>query len=86
LPRLTAFYMERSMFSSQRSDVPAEERESNLYQPSGAEGKERGQYKGIVRRSSLYTRTALSPAKALLAAGIGLAVFAGIRSLTGSDD
>src|SRR3954447_25380419 len=86
LPRLTDFYMERSMFESQRSDVPAERRESNLYKPSGSEGKERGDYQGMVRRSSLYTRTALSPAKALLAAGLGLAVYAGIRSLTGSDD
>jgi NAD(P)-dependent dehydrogenase (short-subunit alcohol dehydrogenase family) len=86
LPRLTDFYMERSMFESQRSDVPAERREGNLYQPSGSEGKERGEYQGMVRRSSLYTRTALSPAKALLAAGLGLAVFAGIRSLTSSPD
>jgi short-subunit dehydrogenase len=85
LPRLTDFYMERSMFSSQRSDVPAERREGNLYQSSGGEAKERGAYKGQVRRSSLYTQTALSPGKALLAAGIGLAVFAGIRSLTSSD-
>jgi hypothetical protein len=85
LPRLTDFYMERSMFSSQRSDVPAEQGEGNLYQPSGR-GKERGEYQGLVRRSSLYTQTALSPAKALLAAGLGLAVIAGIRSLTSSDD
>src|SRR3954466_16106413 len=86
LPRLTDFYMERSMFSSQRSDVAAERREGNLYQPSASEGKERGDYQGMVRRSSLYTRTALSSGKALLAAGIGLAVFAGIRSLASSDD
>ena len=86
LPRLTDFYMERSMFGSQRSDIPAEEREGNLYKPSGREGKERGEYQGLVRRSSLYTQTALSPAKALLAAGLGLAVFAGIRSLTSSND
>jgi NAD(P)-dependent dehydrogenase (short-subunit alcohol dehydrogenase family) len=86
LPRLTDFYMERSMFSSQRSDEPAEPRTGNLYQSSGGEAKERGEYRGLVRRSSLYTQTALSPAKALLAAGLGLAVFAGIRSLTSSDD
>jgi short-subunit dehydrogenase len=86
LPRLTDFYMERSMFSSQRSDIPAEPGEGNLYEPSGREGKERGEYQGLVRRSSLYTRTALSPGKALLAAGLGLAVFAGIRSLASSDD
>jgi NAD(P)-dependent dehydrogenase (short-subunit alcohol dehydrogenase family) len=86
LPRLTDIYMERAMFSSQRSDVPAEQREGNLYESSGREGKERGEYKGMVRRSSLYTQTALSPGKALLAAGLGLAVFAGIRSLTSGDD
>jgi hypothetical protein len=66
--------------------VPAEQREGNLYESSGREGKERGDYKGMVRRSSLYTQTALSPAKALLAAGLGLAVFAGIRSLTSGED
>jgi NAD(P)-dependent dehydrogenase (short-subunit alcohol dehydrogenase family) len=82
LPRLTDLYMERSMFESQRSDVPAEEGEGNLYAHSGQEGQERGEYRGMVRHSSLYTQTALSPGKALLAAGLGLAVFAGIRSLT----
>ena len=49
-------------------------------------GKERGGYGGHVMRSSAYTRAALSPGKALLAAGLGLAVFAGIRSFAGSDD
>jgi short-subunit dehydrogenase len=86
LPRLTDFYMERAMFSAQRSDVPAEGRPGNLYQPSGQENSERGGYPGHVLRSSVYTRAALSPGKALLAAGLGLAVFAGIRSLTDSDD
>jgi vanillate/3-O-methylgallate O-demethylase len=41
-------------------------------------------YSGHVMRSSIYTQTALSPARALLAAGVGLAVFAGIRSLANS--
>jgi short-subunit dehydrogenase len=86
LPRLTDFYMERAMFGSQRSDAPTEERTGNLYQPSGEENAERGDYRGHVMRSSMYTRAALSPGKALLAAGLGLAVFAGIRSLTGSDE
>jgi NAD(P)-dependent dehydrogenase (short-subunit alcohol dehydrogenase family) len=84
LPRLTDFYMERAMFSSQRSNLPAEGTPGNLYQPSGEENLERGGYQGHVRRSSMYTQAALSPAKALLAAGLGLAVFAGIRSLTNS--
>jgi NAD(P)-dependent dehydrogenase (short-subunit alcohol dehydrogenase family) len=86
LPRLTDFYMERAMFSAQRSDVPAEGRPGNLYQPSGQENSERGGYPGHVLRSSVYTRAALSPGKALLAAGLGLAVFAGIRSLIDSGD
>jgi hypothetical protein len=84
LPRLTDFYMERAMFSSQRSNLPAEGKPGNLYQPSGEENLERGGYSGHVMRSSMYTQAALSPAKALLAAGLGLAVFAGIRSLTNS--
>jgi NAD(P)-dependent dehydrogenase (short-subunit alcohol dehydrogenase family) len=85
MPRLTDFYMERAMFSSQQSDTPAEQRAGNLYQSSGEEGRERGEYRGLVRRSSFYTQAALSPGKALLAAGLGLAVFAGIRSLTSED-
>jgi NAD(P)-dependent dehydrogenase (short-subunit alcohol dehydrogenase family) len=86
LPRLTDFYMERAMFDSQRSDVPAGERADNLYVHSPEEGEERGGYRGHVMQSSAYTRVALSPGKALLAAGLGLAVFAGLRSLTGTDD
>ena len=86
LPRLTDFYMERAMFDSQRSDVPAGERPDNLYVHSPEEGMERGGYAGHVMQSSAYTRVALSPGKALIAAGLGLAVFAGLRSLTESDD
>ncbi len=86
LPRLTDFYMERAMFSSQRSDIPAGERPDNLYAHSLEEGMERGGYTGHVMQSSAYTRAALSPGKALLAAGLGLAVFAGLRSLAGDDD
>ncbi len=86
LPRLTDLYMERSMFDSQRSDTPTTERASNLYVHSADEGQERGGYSGHVMQSSAYTRAAFSPGKALLAAGLGLAVFAGLRSLAGSDD
>ena len=84
LPRLTDYYMERSMFDAQRSDAPAEQTGGNLYHSAGEEGVERGSYSGHVMGSSIYTQTALSPARALLAAGVGLAVFAGIRSLTNS--
>lgn len=86
LPRLTDFYMERAMFGAQRSDIPAAERVGNLYAPAAEGGKERGGYRGHVMHSSAYTRAALSPGKALLAAGLGLAVFAGLRSLAGSED
>ena len=34
--------------------------------------------------SSIYTQAALSPGRMLLAAGVGLAVFAGIEALTNS--
>ena len=84
LPRLTDFYMERAMFDAQRSDTSAEQTGGNLYHSAGEEGVERGSYSGHVMRSSIYTQTALSPARALLAAGVGLAVFAGIRSLANS--
>jgi short-subunit dehydrogenase len=84
LPRLTDFYMERSMFNSQQSDIPSEERSGNLFEPAGGENLERGGYQGHVSRSSVYTQVALSPGRALLAAGLGLAVYAGIRSLTNS--
>jgi short-subunit dehydrogenase len=84
LPRLTDFYMERSMFSSQRSDAPATTSSGNLYQPAGGENSESGGYQGHVLRSSVYTQLALSPARALFAAGLGLAVYAGIRSLANS--
>jgi NAD(P)-dependent dehydrogenase (short-subunit alcohol dehydrogenase family) len=86
LPRLTDFYMERAMFDSQRSDTPAAQRAGNLYETAAEGGKERGGYRGHVMRSSVYTRAAMSPGQALLAAGLGLAVFAGVRSLAGSDD
>ena len=84
LPRLTDFYMERAMFSAQRSDTPAEARPGNLYQPSGEENRERGDYEGHVMQSSAYTQATMSPARMLLAAGVGFAVFAGIRSLANS--
>jgi short-subunit dehydrogenase len=84
LPRLTDFYMERAMFSSQQSAEPDEGRPGNLYRPSGEENLERGGYEGHVVESSVYTQAALSPGRMLLAAGVGLAVFAGIRSLANS--
>jgi len=50
------------------------------------ENLESGGYEGRVPRSSRCTQFTPSPARALLAAGLGLAVFAGIRSLAHSGE
>jgi short-subunit dehydrogenase len=86
LPRLTDYYMERTMFSSQRSELPARGTAGNLYDTVGRENVERGAYRVHVSRSSWYTQAQLSRGRVLLAAGLGLAVFAGIRSLANSGD
>jgi hypothetical protein len=78
--------MERAMFDAQRSETPAGEGQGNLYAPAAEGSRERGGYAGHVMRSSVYTKAAMSPGKALIAAGLGLAVFAGIRSLARSAD
>jgi NAD(P)-dependent dehydrogenase (short-subunit alcohol dehydrogenase family) len=86
MPRLTDIYMERAMFSSQRSNVPSETRPGNLFAAAAQGARERGGYRGHVMRSSMHTRAALSPGKALIVAGLGIAVFAGIRSLSNSGE
>jgi len=86
LPRLTDFYIERATFDARRSGTPAAMRAGNLYAGAPEGGKARGEYGGRVMHSSAHPRAGLSPRKALLAAGLGLAVFAGIRSLASSDD
>jgi NAD(P)-dependent dehydrogenase (short-subunit alcohol dehydrogenase family) len=80
-PRLTDRYMEHAMFRGQQSRQPARPREDNLFGPPAHEGEERGSYTGHVMRSSLYTRLVLSPGRALAAAGLGLAAYAGVRVL-----
>ena len=83
LPRLTDFYRERRMFDRQRSGIRAGEHAGDPYATAAEGGKERGKYRGRVLYPSAHTRAGLSPRKALLAAGVGLAVFAGIRSVSG---
>jgi hypothetical protein len=80
-PRLLDRFMQAVMFRAQQTDRPARPREDNLYRPPPREGKERGSYGGPVMRSSRYTRLALSPARALVAAGLGFAAYAGIKAL-----
>jgi NAD(P)-dependent dehydrogenase (short-subunit alcohol dehydrogenase family) len=80
-PRLIDRFMQAVMFRAQQTARPARPREDNLFRPPPREGEERGSYGGHVIRSSLYTRLALSPARALVAAGLGFAAYAGMRAL-----
>lgn len=84
-PRLTDKVMEATMFDLQQSDrlKPASRRDS-LHAPI-EDGEERGGYPGHVSESSVYTKAAMHPLLAgSLIAGLGLAAFAGWRSLTGN--
>lgn len=78
-PRFTDLYMERSTFESQQSGRPVSpERRDNLYEPLEHDGGERGlNWRGRVRRTSLYTAAALHPAAAGVAAVLLAATLAG---------
>lgn len=72
-PRLADRYMERSLFDSQRTDVPVGDRPDNLYEPVADDGGERGRnWTGRTMRTSLYTTAALRPALAAGAAAVAL--------------
>jgi len=75
--------MERWTFESQKTPNPSRGRPDNLHEPMPEDGGERGRnWRGHTRRSSVYTSSALHPARtaALLgAAGIGLAAIAAGR-------
>ena len=77
-PRLTDRYMERSMFDGQKKDEPAlPGRRDTLYQPPLENGRQHGDYKGYVMRTSAYTRAALNPSGTLL----GLAAVGALSAL-----
>ena len=82
-PRAADRVMERTMFSAQKSDRPATaNRDDNLYHPDLTGPRERGRLSGPVLSHSLYTSAVLHPARTVLAAaGVGLAVAAGMRAL-----
>lgn len=85
VPRLTDKWIEAAMFDMQQSDrpTPANRRDS-LYSPL-KDGRERGDYPGHVAESSVYTKAKLHPVvTSSLIAGLGLAAFAGWRSLARS--
>jgi hypothetical protein len=85
-PRLTDRYLERSMFESQKADRPPRA-SSSLYKPSKPFGRMRGRYEGHVMRSSAYTAAKLHPVTtALVVAGVGVGVMAGIRMLRRDGD
>ena len=82
-PRLTDRFMRRTMFDAQRSDRQAPPRaRDNLHAPMDeGEGLERGNYRGTTHETSFYTQAARHPrVAALAAAGLGLAVAAGLRA------
>jgi NADP-dependent 3-hydroxy acid dehydrogenase YdfG len=78
-PRLADKYMERAMFDNQRTFDREHVDEGNLEYPQ-ADGHAWGPHKGHVMRSSVYTRTALSPIlKTLTFAAAGLTLAAGVK-------
>jgi NAD(P)-dependent dehydrogenase (short-subunit alcohol dehydrogenase family) len=83
-PRLMDLALEKVGFESQKTDIPASGR-NNLFAPLPHDGGERGRnWQGRVRKTSLYTRAALNPKTAALAAlGIGAGLLAGARALRG---
>ena len=82
-PALTDRYMKRSMFKQQKTREPLDNRPDNLHAPVAHGGGARGRnWKGHVRRSSLYTEAMLHPKRAaVVAAGLGIAAVAGARML-----
>jgi hypothetical protein len=77
LPRITDKLMERTMIKTQRSSKPAPRaHEDALYRPTNGLD-ERGDYRGRVLGSSLYTYAALHPI-AVCAAIFALAFTAGL--------
>jgi NAD(P)-dependent dehydrogenase (short-subunit alcohol dehydrogenase family) len=70
-PRLADWYMARWTFDSQRTVVPTNGRADNLHHPVADDGGERGRnWAGHTRRSSVYTRAALHPARTAGVAGL----------------
>lgn len=78
VPRLTDWYMERTMFQAQSTDRPTNGRPDNLSAPVASDGGERGHnWSGRTKPVSLYTQATLRPkAAAAIALGV-LSVCAG---------
>ncbi len=81
-PRLADKFMDATMFDQQKAYDRSQPREGSLERPQ-SDGRAYGPYKGRTIRSSIYTRTALSPVLRTLAfttAGVVLA--AGVRRIS----
>ncbi len=88
-PRLIDRYLERTGFRKQMTVKPiSPDRRDGLYEPVAYDGGERGRnWEGAVMNRSVYTQAALNPRMtALVAAGLGLAVWAGVQALRGATD
>ena len=69
VPRLADKYMERTLFESQQTAIPVDDRPDNLYLPVGHDGGERGRnWSGRTKRTSAYTSAVLNPGRAVLIA------------------
>jgi short-subunit dehydrogenase len=74
-PRFADKYMERSLFKQQRRDEPDRDSRDGLYQAT-EDPRERGDYEGITRETSVYTKASMHPlfsGALLLAAGLAAA-------------
>lgn len=67
-PRLTDKYMENVVLGQTESDRPRQNESDSLHSTSTA-GEERGDYPGMVRRTSAYTTAAMHP---MLAGALGI--------------
>lgn len=78
-PRLSEKYMETAMFRQQKDRSRDRETQDSLYRPKG-DGHTDGPYDGYVRKTSLYTRAAMSDVtRALPWIVVGAVVAAGVR-------
>lgn len=78
-PRLSEKYMEAAMFRQQKDPYRDPDTADSLYRPKG-DGHTEGPYGGYVRRTSVYTRAAMSDVtRALPWIVVGAVVAAGVR-------
>jgi hypothetical protein len=79
-PGLGDLMKERTAFEGSRTTRPARN-DDTLHAPRPNDGRVRGNYDGHVATSSLYTKAALNPLRAVLgAAALGLGIATVLRS------